>query len=113
MKDPAQPNNRLLLFHLKTRYGKPIFSNGESKVSLFVQPDISLIRDLNNTWITNSQEDILGKVEGDSNVINFDITDDSYFDSPQNNQIMADLSPEDEKSLSELNNFEIDDFDTI
>lgn len=115
MKDPAQPNNRLLLFHLKTRYGKPIFSNGESKVSLYVQPNISYIRDLNNSWVTNSQDDILGKVEGDlGDPLSFDDDDDDLnFDDPKGNQIIADLSPEDEAALSELNKLDIDDFDTI
>lgn len=113
MKDPAQPNNRLLLFHLKTRYGKPVFSNGESRVSLFVQPNISLIRDLNNTWMADNKDDILNKVDSNiDDVLDFDDPDD---DEPVVNEstIMADLSAEDEAALEELNSIEIDDFDTI
>lgn len=116
MKDPSQPNNRLLLFHLKTRYGKPIFSNGESKVSLYVQPNISLIRDLNNSWVTDSQDDILGKLEGDlEDTLNFDDDDDGLgdLDAPSEDQVMAKLNNEERETLEELNNLDIDDFDTI
>jgi len=115
MKDPAQPNSRLLLFHLKTRYGKPIFSNGESKVSLFVQPNISLIRDLNNSWMAENKDDILNKVDSDiEDVLDFGDADDLDLSPPKGESpIMADLSKEDEAALDELNNIEIDDFDSF
>ena len=114
MKDPAQPNNRLLLFHLKTRYGKPVFSNGESKVSLYVRPDISLIRDLNNGWMADNKDDILNKVDSNiDDVLDFDDPDDLDFDNAEESSVMADLSAEDEAALEELNNIEIDDFDNV
>jgi len=112
MKDPAQPNNRLLLFHLKTRYGKPVFSNGESKVSLFVRPDISLIRDLHNGWMADNKDDILNKVESNiDDVLDFDDPDE--LDLGDNNDVpdIANLSAEDEAALDTLNDIEIDDFD--
>lgn len=112
MKDPAQPNNRLLLFHLKTRYGKPVFSNGESKVSLFVRPDISLIRDLHNGWMADNKDDILNKVESNiDDVLDFD--DPEELDLGDNNNVpdIANLSAEDEAALDTLNDIEIDDFD--
>lgn len=114
MKDPAQPNNRLLLFHLKTRYGKPIFSNGESKVSLFVQPNISLIRDLNSSWMADSKDDILNKVDSNiDDVLDFDDPDELDLGDSDDSPLMADLSAEDEAALDELNSIEIDDFDKI
>lgn len=113
MKDPAQPNNRLLLFHLKTRYGKPVFSNGESRVSLFVQPNISLIRDLDNSWLSTNQSDILNKVENDlDDSLDFDDPED-FEEKPVSKQFLANLSKSDEDSLSALNDIDLDNLDGI
>lgn len=112
MKDPAQPNNRLLLFHLKTRYGKPIFSNGESKVSLHVQPNISLIRDLNSSWMADNKDDILNKVDSNiDDILDFD--DPHEYEDLDKDLTIAEISDEDHAALEALNDIEIDDFDNI
>jgi len=85
MKNPSQPNERLDIFHIKTRHGKPFFSNGENKISLSVQPSISLIEDIDNSWYLNQSEDILSKVE-DSDIDINDSFEDIDFDNIENNK---------------------------
>lgn len=62
MKDEAQPNRRLILSILKSRYGATVFSNGESKIALEVMPEISLIKSMEDNWYNDQADEILSKV---------------------------------------------------
>lgn len=104
MKDPAQPNSRINLFHLKTRYGKPQFSNGESKCQLEVIPNISLIRDINNaaSWGASSKSDILKKMDD-----NFLSSDEINFEEKPKPKENKDLKPKNQ-SFDILDDFDLD-----
>ena len=67
----SNDNTRLEFIVVKSRYGKPIFSNGSNKTMLEVDPKISLIKSINTTFYTEHQEEILDKVNDDT-ALNFD-----------------------------------------
>lgn len=76
MKDPTQPNAKLLLYSLKARYGKTVFSNGENKAILSVKPEISLIESINDEWLKSKHVDILKKANNNLDDFDLDISDE-------------------------------------
>lgn len=64
--DPTQPKSRLSFFCIKSRYGTKVFSNGETRASLSVRPEISLIESIDNSWQVDKSKDILNKTEDKS-----------------------------------------------
>ena len=61
MKDPSQPNRRLIFYIVKARYGKTTFANGESKATLEVIPEISLVQSIQDDWLNGNSSSILAK----------------------------------------------------
>jgi replicative DNA helicase len=74
MKDPAQPNAKLNLYNIKSRWGKNTFGNGQIRATLSVKPEISLIESINDGWLKGSKEDILKKIE-DNNLDEIDLNE--------------------------------------
>jgi len=60
MEDPQMPGQRLHVFCIKSRYGSKNFSNGSNKAILEINPAISLVKSLNDTFHMDSKELIKG-----------------------------------------------------
>lgn len=70
MVDEAQPNERLMIFALKCRYGKKMFSNNSNKAVLETRPEISLIRSIEDEWLGHNKDNIMKRVNDSSIDIN-------------------------------------------
>jgi len=72
--DEAQPDSRLQFFVVKARYGKRSFHTNETRAMLEVQPAISLIESIDDSWLSHNQTNILKKIKEE------DLDDDLTFD---------------------------------
>jgi intein/homing endonuclease len=66
MVDEAQPNERLMIFPLKCRYGKKTFANNSNRAVLEIKPEVSLIKSIEDEWIGHNRENIMKKVDDKS-----------------------------------------------
>jgi len=66
MIDESQPNDRLMIFPLKCRYGKKSFGKNENRAVLEIRPEISVIRSIEDEWMNNNKEDIMKKIDDKS-----------------------------------------------
>jgi len=94
MKDENQPNERLNITAVKSRWGPTVFLNGESSATLYVNPAIGLITSAKPQYESDDTGDILDKV-------NNTITDelDFEFDESEPENLMEDgidVVPEDD-----------------
>ena len=86
-KDPSQPNSRLNLYCIKSRFGKTTFNNGENRTVLSVRPEINLIESINDEWMKTDQVNISKMSEEVESIeigSDFDITDGFESDTAQN-----------------------------
>lgn len=100
MPDPQQPDKKLHLYIIKSRYGRKTFLNGSSKAVLDVRPEISLIKSIDESFFQNNQKNILSKI--DDSVLNFeDMINDSSSEEVGNSEAAEMLEG---KSSSESGN---------
>ena len=64
MEDPSQPSAQLQLVVIKARYGPKTFSDGSTKATLSIKPEIALIRSKDDVWLASEaeQKKIMDKV---------------------------------------------------
>jgi len=76
MPDVQQPDKKLYVFIVKSRYGRKTFLNGSTKALLEVEPEISLIKSVEDEFFKVHKKDILAKI--DDNILDFskDILDE-------------------------------------
>lgn len=114
MKDPAQPNSRLNFFVVKSRFGKTVFPNGETRATLSVNPGISLIESVDDGWLPRKRPDILAKVDDAKLDEDFDLGDiegieeDKPADPKKHPKSIKAPKVEIEDEFSDLNDFGID-----
>jgi len=77
MIDERQPDSRLKLFVIKTRYGKKAFKDRSLQAILEIKPEIGLIRSAEDSWVESNSEEIMKNV----NDPNINIDDQLIFDS--------------------------------
>ena len=83
--DPQQPDDRLQVFVVKSRYGKKSFSDGSRKAVFEVKPSISLIRSTADFYAGGDKNEILKKAVED---------DDFSFSNKKSDKPVIDLEAE-------------------
>jgi len=71
LPDPQQPNERLILSNVKSRYGQKTFANGAMRAMLELKPEISLIRSATDYYDGADKEEVLRKATAEEADLDF------------------------------------------
>lgn len=71
--DEAQPEGKLTIYCVKSRYGKKTFENGSNKAILEVKPELTLIRSASSVYSGEDRDEVLQKaIDEESQDLDFE-----------------------------------------